>query len=148
MKNLMIISILFLLLTSQCKQEETVVAPQIANLIGTWRLVEPDSSYAVTLTFAYDIKNPPHDITPFLANGKSSVNTYTLRLFATLDGMISADDLVSTKVGGSPEATKAEQTYFTNLRAAVRYELTSDNNQLRLYHGGEQPHLMIYKRLK
>ncbi len=148
MKNLTIVSILFIILTSQCKQEETVVAPQIANLIGTWRLVEPDSSYAVTLTFAYDMENPPHDITPFLASGKAQVNTYTLRLFATLDGMMSADDLASTKVAGSPEAMKAEQTYFTNLKAAVRYELTTDNSQLRLYHGGEQPHLMVYKRMK
>src|SRR4051812_39514771 len=134
MKNRPIAFLLLLLLTSQCSQEEAIVAPKIANLIGTWRLVQPDSSYAVTLKFAYDTANPPHDITPFLANGKSSVNTYTLRLFATLDGVMVAENLASTNVTGTPEAMTFEQAYFTNLKAAVRYELTT-NDQLRLYHG-------------
>ncbi|MFD2932170.1 META domain-containing protein [Spirosoma flavum] len=146
MRDRTIVSLLLLLLLSQCSQKETVVAPQIAHLIGTWRLVEPDSSYAVTLHFAYDKDNPPHDITPFLASGKSSVNSYTLRLFATLDGMMSADNLASTKVGGTPEATTFEKTYFANLEAAVRYELTADN-RLRLFHGGAPPHIMVYKRM-
>lgn len=147
MKNRPIAFLLILLLTSQCSQEEAIVAPKIANLIGTWRLVQPDSSYAVTLQFAYDTANPPHDITPFLANGKSSVNTYMLRLFATLDGVLVAENLASTNVAGTPDAMAFEQAYFTNLKAAVRYEVTT-NDQLRLYHGGAQPHVMVYERVK
>ncbi|RYF62746.1 MAG: hypothetical protein EOO39_29755, partial [Cytophagaceae bacterium] len=120
MKNRPIAFLLLLLLTSQCSQKEAIVAPKIATLIGTWKLVQPDSTYDVTLEFAYDSANPPHDITPFLANGKASVNTYTLRLFATLDGVLVADNLASTNVAGTPDAMAFEQTYFTNLKAAVR----------------------------
>ena len=147
MKIVTIISLFLLLVTSQCSQRETVLAPQITNLIGTWRLIEPDSSYAVTLQFTYDTANPPHDVTPFLASGKSSVNEYTLRLFATLDGMLSADDLSSTKKAGTTAAMTFEQTYFTNLQAAARYKLTAAN-RLELYHGGAQPHVLVYEKAK
>lgn len=147
MKNRPIVFLLLLLLTSQCSQKESTVAPKIATLIGTWKLVQPDSSYAVTLAFEYDSANPPHDITPFLASGKASVNTYTLRLFATLDGVLVGENLASTNVAGTPEAVAFEQAYFTNLKAAVRYEVTT-NDQLRLYHGGAQPHVMVYERMK
>lgn len=147
MKHLTIVSLLLLLFMTQCSQKETTVAPQIAKLVGTWQLTQPDSLYAVTLVFAYDTDNPPHDVTPFLASGKSSVNDYTLRLFATLDGMLSADNLADTKRSGSPQAMAFEHTYFTNLKAAVRYELTTDT-ELKLYHGGQQPHVMVYKKIK
>ena len=83
---------------------------------------------------------------PFKASGKASVNDYTVNMFATLDGMLSADELASTKVAGSAEAMAFEQAYFTNLKAVVRYELPS-NNQLHLIHGGAQPHLLVYKRV-
>ena len=136
-----------LLLLTQCGTKEVTLAPQITNLIGTWWLVEPDSSYAVTLEFAYDTANPPHDVTPFLSSGKSPINDYTLRLFATIDGMMSADDLSSTKRGGTPEAMNFEQTYYKNLRAVVRYELKADN-RLRLYHGGDLPHVLVYEKMK
>ena len=147
MKNVTILSLLLLLVTSRCGQKETVLAPQITNFIGTWRLIEPDSSYVVTLQFAYDTANPPHDVTPFLASGKASVNDYTLRLFATLDGMLSADDLISTKKAGTTAAMTFEQTYLMNLQAVVRYKLTADN-RLELYHGGAQPHVLVYEKTK
>lgn len=146
MTNRIIIWLLFLLLTNGCSQKESVVAPQIASLLGTWQLIEPDSSYAVTLNIAYDTANPPHDVTPFKATGKSSVNDYSVNLFATLDGMLSADELGSTKKAGPPEAMIVEQTYFTNLKAAVQYKIIT-NNQLRITHGGSQPHVLVYKRL-
>ncbi len=142
-------AILFAILigTTQCGTKETTLAPQITNLIGTWRLVEPDSAYAVTLQFAYDTANPPQDITPFLASGKSPINEYTLRLFATIDGMMSADNLSSTKRGGTPEAMNFEQTYYTKLKSVARYELTNDN-RLRLYHGGNLPRVLVYEKMK
>ncbi len=135
-----------LLSLTRCGSKEVVLAPQITSLIGTWRLVEPDSSFAVTLVFAYDTANPPHDVTPFLSSGKSPINDYTLRLFATIDGMMSADDLSSTKRGGTTEAMNVEQTYYKNLRAVARYELAS--NRLRLYHGGDLPRVLVYEKVK
>ncbi len=146
MRTITPVVILILFLTNQCRQKESIVAPQIANLVGTWRLVEPDSSYATTLRFAYDTANPPHDVTPFKASGKAAMNEYTVNMFATLDGMLSADELGSTKVAGSAEATAFEQTYFTNLKAVVRYEIISDN-RLHLIHGASQPHLLVYRRV-
>ncbi|GAB2599417.1 hypothetical protein GCM10027190_54250 [Spirosoma areae] len=116
-------------------------------MVGTWRLVEPDSTYNVTLEFAYDTRNPPQDITPFNASGKSSVNTYTVRLFATLDGLLSADDLVNTDIAGDPKAMRFEQSYFGNLKAVARYEITN-TTRLRLYHGGDQPHVLVYEKVK
>ena len=129
-----------------CRSKDVVLAPQIASLVGTWRLVEPDSSYTVTLTFALDTANPPLDITPFLANGKSSVNDYNVRLFATIDGMMSSENLGSTKKAGTLKATEFEQRYFTNLRAVVRFDMITPD-KLRLRHGGESPHFMIYERV-
>lgn len=146
MKNSVLLPLLPMLMLGGCSHKETELAPQITGLIGTWQLVEPDSSFAVTLQFAYDTNNPPHDVTPFKASGKSSVNNYTVNLFATLDGMLVADELSSSKIAGSSAATAFEQTYFTNLKAVVRYELTS-NNRLQLTHGGSLPHIMVYKRV-
>lgn len=135
-----------ILLLTGCGSKEVELAPQIKRLIGTWKLVEPDSSYAVTLQIEYDTANPPHDVTPFLVTGKSSVNEYNLRLFATIDGMMSADNLSSTKKAGTPEAMKFEQAYFTNLRAVVQYKLVTEK-RLQLLHGGEQPHVLVYEKL-
>lgn len=137
---------LLLLFTAQCSEKESVVAPNIAALIGTWRLVEPDSTYSVTLQFAYDTQNPPQDVTPFNASGKSSVNTYNVRLFATIDGTLSSDKLGSTEVAGTPKAMLFERTYFDGLKAVARYEL-STQNRLHLYHGGPQPGVLVYQKL-
>lgn len=142
-----VVASILIILTSRCSQEESAVAPNVAALIGTWRLIEPDSTYGVTLQFAYDPRNPPQDITPFNAGGKSSVNAYTVRLFATIDGTLTADNLGSTEIAGSPKAMQFEQTYFDNLKAVARYEL-STQNRLRLYHGGQQPGVLVYEKMK
>ena len=143
--GLVMSSLMLLLMMTQCSHEEPVLAPNIKSLIGTWRLVEPDSTYGATLKFALDTANPPLDITPFDGSGKASVNSYTLRLYATLDGTLSADHLGYTTTGGSPEAMKFEQTYFKNLNAVARFDLPGPN-RLRVYHGGEQPHVMEYEK--
>ena len=135
-----------LVMLNGCRSKDVILAPQIANLVGTWRLTGPDSSYAVTLVFALDTANPPLDITPFLASGKSSVNDYSVRLFATIDGMMSAENLVSTKKAGTLEATQFEQRYLTNLKAVVRFDMITPD-KLRLQHGGESPHVMYYERI-
>jgi hypothetical protein len=138
--------LLMTLVMSQCTKSEPELSPKIAELIGTWQLIESDSAYAVTLTFALDTENPPHDITSFKASGKSSVNEYNLNLFAAIDGMMLADQFGSTKVAGSPAAMQFEQQYFKNLKAAARYELPTPY-QLRVYHGGDLPRVLVYKKL-
>lgn len=136
-----------LLTMTQCTRQEPTLAGPIANLAGTWQLLEPASPYTITLQIALDTANPPHDITPFRASGQSSVNVYNVRLYVTLDGTMQADAVGSTKMAGSPEAMNVEQTYFTSLKAVVRYELTK-TNQLRLYHGGVVPGVLVYEKLK
>lgn len=131
----------------QCHRAEPVLAPAIVSLIGTWRLVEPDSTYGVTLTIELDTKNPPHDVTPFLASGKSPANEYTLQLFVSIDGMMLSDNLSTTERGGTQQAMTFEKRYYANLRAAARYELPVPN-RLRLYHGGETPYVMVYEKIK
>lgn len=129
-----------------CEREDPALSPKIAQLVGTWRLLEPASMYDVTLVFALDSANPPNDVTPFKANGKSAVNTYNAFLSAALDGLMIVTNLGSTKIGGSPEATRFEQTYFENLQAVVRYELTN-TNRLRLFYGGAKSGVLVYERV-
>jgi len=133
-------------LLAQCSREKREVAPGVAKLVGTWQLVEPDSSYAVTLALALNTANPPNDIVHFIGSGKSSINTYSAFLSAAADGLMVVTNVSSTKIGGSPEASQFEQTYFNNLRIVVRYELLTDN-RLRLYHGGNKPGVLVYKRI-
>ena len=146
MKNVVIAAVVVLLL-AQCSQGKLEVPPSIQKLVGTWQLTEPDSTYAVTLVFALDTANPPRDITHFLANGKSSINTYNAFLSAGVDGFMVVTDVVSTQIGGSPDATQREQTYLNSLRNVVQFKMPTDN-LLRLLHGGTKPGTLVYKRIK
>ncbi|WP_338873987.1 hypothetical protein WBJ53_31990 [Spirosoma sp. SC4-14] len=141
-----LITCLVLTIFAGCKQRNQEVAPVLANLIGTWQLVQPDSSYAVTLEFAYDTKNPPIDITPFLASGKSAINDYTARIFATIDGTMQVSELGTTKLGGTPEAIQFEQNYYEKLNSIVRFESPTQTT-LNLYHGGTTPGMLVYKKM-
>lgn len=141
-----LVSVLLLgILTTQCRQKEITLAPNIEKLIGTWRLVEPDSAYAVTLTFALDTDHPPHDVTSFKVSGKAAVNNYSLRMVAAIDGMLSSDNLLTTEIGASPQIMVFEKNYFRGLNATVRYDLPAEN-RLRLYYGGLQPGVLIYQK--
>lgn len=140
------IAVCVILLMTQCGSDNREVAPGVAKLVGTWQLVGPDSAYAVTLVLALDTAKPPKDVIHFIANGKSTINTYGGFLSAAVDGLMVFTDVNSTKIGGSPDATNVEQTYFTDLRAVVRYELQADN-RLRLYYGGNSPGVLIYKKI-
>ncbi|GAB4001273.1 hypothetical protein GCM10028807_57170 [Spirosoma daeguense] len=135
-----------IIVLSQCSKKNEEVSPKIASLLGNWQLVQPDSSYKVSLVFTLDEKNPPNDVTPLFGNGQSSVNQYNARFFATVDGMMVVDPIGSTKIGGEPAAMQFEQRYYTNLKAVVRYELSGD--QLKLPYGGEVPGVLVYKRVK
>lgn len=139
------VTMLVVLMLTQCRPDKREVAPSVAKLVGTWRLAGPDSTYAVTLVLALDTANPPNDIIHFEASGQSAVNTYTGFLSAAVDGLMVVTGIGSTKLAGPPEATRTEQAYFTNLRAVVRYDLPADN-QLRLYYGGDKPGVLVYKK--
>ncbi|GAB3944463.1 hypothetical protein GCM10028805_12020 [Spirosoma harenae] len=141
----MLIALPLLVVMVQCRSSEVELAPKIAGLIGTWKLVEPDSSYAITLVFALDTAHPPRDVTSFKASGKSAVNAYSVNLFAAVDGMMMADQISSTDMAGTPTAMQFEQSYFKNLKSVARYELPS-SDRLLLYHGGDQPRVMVYKK--
>ncbi|QJW92087.1 META domain-containing protein [Spirosoma taeanense] len=145
MRNAILLASLLLLMAFQCSSDkEPVVAPGVAKLIGTWRLVDPSSSYDVTLQLVLDKENPPVDVTPFKASGRSSVNQYNALLFAAADGMILVSEVGSTKMAGPAEAMEFEQAYFTNLKNIVRYELTND--RLRIQYGGPKPGVLVYEK--
>lgn len=131
--------------TVQCKRSDSELAPKIASLIGTWKLVQPDSTYDVTLVFALDTAHPPQDVTSFKASGKAGTNAYRLNMFAAIDGMMMTDQITSTEIAGTPAAMQFEQSYLKNLKVVARYELPTDH-QLRLYHGGDQPRVLIYEK--
>lgn len=140
-----LITLLTLTIFAGCKQRDQEVAPLLANLIGTWQLVEPASSYAITLKFAFDTNNPPIDITPYLASGKSPVNDYTARMFATIDGTMQISELGSSKLGGAPEALQFEQDYYEKLKSVVRFESPTET-KLYLYYGGIAPGKLIFQK--
>lgn len=142
-----ILAVLLCVSTIRCKRKDGTVAPTIAALEGNWRLVEPDSTHEVMLQFAYDTRNPPQDITPFTASGKAVINDYTLRLFATVDGTMSAENLGHTERNGSTEVTQFEQAYFDNLTTVAWYKLIAPN-RLHMHHGGKQPGVLVYEKIK
>ncbi|AQG81496.1 META domain-containing protein [Spirosoma montaniterrae] len=139
--------LLTLLTVGACQQSDYQMAPNVARLVGTWQLRDSTTVYAPTLQFELDTENPPLDITPFKASGKASVNTYNGRLSASLDGMMVVTGLGQTKIGGSPEAMRFEQTYFANLKSVARFKTTEDD-RLYLYFGNPQPGTLIYERIK
>lgn len=145
MKHIAIAAFAILLLT-RCSPDRREVPPSVAKLVGAWQLTGPDSSYAVTLRLALNPANPPKDITHFEASGQSAVNSYNAFLSAAVDGLMVVTSVNATERGGPLPAMQAEQTYFTNLRAVVRYDMPSDN-QLRLYFGGVKPGVLAFRRV-
>jgi hypothetical protein len=117
----------------------------LANLLGTWELVGADSAYNVSIAFSYDDRNPPIDITPFLTTGKSAVNQYSARMFATIDGTMQINELANTEIAGSPAAMQFEAAYFDKLRTVVRFE-SPMQNELHLYHGGSSPGMLVFRK--
>ena len=144
MKHITIAAFAILLMT-QCRPDNREVSASVTKLVGTWQLTGRDSSYAVTLRLALNPANPPKDITHFEASGQSAVNSYNAFLSAAVDGLMVVTSVNATERGAAPAAMQVEQTYFTSLRAVVRYNMPSDN-QLRLYYGGDKPGVLVYRR--
>lgn len=74
-------------------------------------------------------------------NGRSAVNSYTARYELTGGASLSMSDLTSTLIAGTPDAMRAEETYFTMLRAVRSWRVA--NGQLELRDGDGNP-LLIY----
>ncbi len=144
--------VVFLLITAACKPEETVVPAEPEQLAGDWKLIEPVSTYQISLRLAQDTATLSVIPFGFRLSGESSINCYSGVFSYNAGNLMDARSQVaisrfgSTQRGGSSEAMQFEQVYFTHLRAANRYDLT-DQNHLRLYYGGAQPGVLVYNRM-
>lgn len=146
----LILSIVALVLMSfsGCEREGTTAPADVMQLIGNWKLVEPASKYDVTLELTVSsTANTPPNVTPFDSRGQSAVNTYGTLLTASNDGVMSVGPIGSTEIAGPPEAMQFEQTYYANLQAVKRYELTGQN-RLQLFYDGEKTGVLTYERIK
>ncbi|GAB4042579.1 META domain-containing protein [Spirosoma jeollabukense] len=148
MKTGLLVGIVTLLMSfSGCEREEVVQPVNINELIGEWKLVEP-GSFNVTLVIdpvAQTLQLP--SVPRLNLSGKSLVNTYnsSLSYKDNKPSEITISEISATQMAGSSEAMQFEQTYFANLKAVNRYELTS-NNRLRLYYDGAQTGTLVYEK--
>jgi len=95
---------------------------------GEWILIDYKNAWLTTnLKYKVSLKfNRSQDYVHF-ASGKSFVNQYSGS--CTVDeehGLISVENIISTKMGGAPDENAAEQNYFKNLMSVKSYELTGD----------------------
>lgn len=116
------------------------------QLLGNWRLVQPVSTFATTLDVAVDQLSggTASGIYSLHLSGKAAVNSYvtSARLINWATGEVEVESVSTTKVLGSATAILFEQTYYANLKAVNRYELT-DKNQLKLYNDGG---VLVYEK--
>ncbi|MBN8823982.1 MULTISPECIES: META domain-containing protein [unclassified Spirosoma] len=147
-----IIAILAMMLCFGCEQAQdspsTITDPQ--QLLGDWRLINPASSFKTTLSVGIDQPSggTVSGIYSLKFTGDAAVNTYitTALLVNSATGSIDVSAITTTKVAGSPDAMLFEQSYYTKLKAATRYELTSPNT-LRLYSGSSTSDRLIFEKL-
>ncbi|QKZ11696.1 hypothetical protein [Spirosoma sp. KUDC1026] len=144
MKNCLIFFFSLFLLT-QCRSGGPEIDPEMARLLGDWKLADSTLSGPVTLVIALDAANPPHDITPFLVSGRGLLNEYSTRFYGSIDGKISADTFTSTSINGASETVLAEKTYFSQLVRIVRFQLVNDT-ELKLYYGGPQSGVLTFTK--
>ena len=131
-----------------CRQEKPVEpnADAVQQVLGSWKLVQPASNFALTLNVDVDQYSggTASGIYALKLTGKAAVNSYftSARLIDWSTGHIEVAEVGTTQLAGSAEAMQVELTYYTNLKAVSRYELT-DKNRLRLYHSGG---LLVYEK--
>ncbi|GAA4449267.1 hypothetical protein GCM10023189_08490 [Nibrella saemangeumensis] len=111
----------------------------VNQLIGHWRLIEPASSYTVTMDITPDSSQGGNN--RYRINGLSSVNYYFSSLTVSGSDAVALETIGATKRGGSAEAMQFEQSYFNKLKAVNRYQLSG--NRLTLYAGSER---LVYER--
>ena len=143
---LLLLTAVLLMSFSGCERENDMKPADIDALTGKWQLIEP-GMYKVTLIIEPIAQNDmmlPLRIRAL--SGESAVNLYNTSLTykAQDQSEITIDSISSTKRGGSAEAMQFEQTYYTNLKAVNRYELT-DKSRLRFYYDGG---VLVYEKIK
>jgi heat shock protein HslJ len=141
-----------LLLGFTCERDETsddmIVPVDITQLTGKWKLLQTNG-FNVTLVIEPVIQTwerLPDKVVK--VSGESAVNQYSASLSydAPDQPKVVISSISSTKRGGPAEAMQFEQTYFAQLRAVDRYELTT-NNRLRLHYTGTQPGVLLYEKV-
>ncbi|WP_083882535.1 META domain-containing protein [Fibrisoma limi] len=149
MKQIVICLFMFALMSfTGCDREELLNPTNPTQLTGTWRLIAPTSPYAITLQLAVNVSaSTIPGVMPFDVTGQSAVNNYFALLTTSANGDVSIGGIGATKKAGPAEAMQFEQTYFSNLSAITRYELTNQN-RLRLYYGENGTKVLIYERDK
>jgi heat shock protein HslJ len=149
MKTWLLIGLVTLLLSfSGCERKEAAQPVNVDELVGNWKLVEP-GSFDVTLVIEPVIQTWEKLPVQILdLSGKSAVNTYnsSLSYKDRSKPEITISAIGATKIAGSPDEMQFEQTYFANLKAVTRYELTS-NDRLRLYYDGAQTGTLVYEKI-
>ncbi len=118
--------------------------PEDASSVGSNEVVDPSGSSLfdsewILIDYKYawptaDLKNratiefnnSPDDV--HLTTGKSFVNSYSGSFRIDEEGKLITlvDNIISTKMGGSPEENSAEIDYFKNLMGVKSYELAGD----------------------
>ncbi|WP_080059722.1 META domain-containing protein [Spirosoma aerolatum] len=147
-----ILAVLITMVCLACEQApnspSTITDPQL--LVGDWRLIKPVSSFKTTLSVGIDQPSGGtiSGIYSLKFTGDAAVNTYvtTALLVNSATGSIDVKAISTTKMAGSPDAMLFEQNYYTKLKAATRYELTSPNT-LRLYSGSSTSDVLIFEKL-
>ncbi|GAB3933471.1 META domain-containing protein [Larkinella terrae] len=132
----------------QTSSDSTIQPLSATNATGTYKLVAPASNYEVTLVLTPDSATSEGKTRiAYQVGGRSSVNQYFGAIIGTTGSdQVQVSAIGSTKMAGSPEAMQFEFTYFKQLQAVKRYELTG--NQLRLFAEGETPGVLVYEKEK
>jgi heat shock protein HslJ len=108
-----------------------VVAKGGPGLVATWNLTGAAldsadlSTFKITLTF-----------TDTMASGFAGVNQYTTTFTSSPEGALDFGPIASTKMAGSDEAMKAEQSYLAMLDTVTGYTVTG--GELDLFAGPQE----------
>ena len=137
---------------SQPEKYEITPAADAGAIVGNWVLIEPASSYTVTLQITKK-ESFLAEMYAVQLTGQSSVNQYfgtgsfseRPTMCSGLTGTGSASALASTKMGGTPAAMQFEDTYFARLRA-VSFAGLIGKDRLHLRYVGTSPGVLVYKR--
>ncbi|WP_420149810.1 META domain-containing protein [Spirosoma sp.] len=146
MKTWLLLPVLLLMAFSGCERGRAIEPVDVKQVLGNWRLVQPVSTYETTLAVEVDQYSggTASGVHSLKFTGRAAVNTYftSARLINWATGTVDVSSVGSTKVAGSAEAMQFEQTYYANLKAVNRYELTDEKRLKLFYEGG----VLVYEK--
>jgi len=113
---------------------------------GEWILIDYKNAWLPTdLRYKASLKFNRSQGDIHIATGISFVNQYSGG--CKLDeehGLLSVDNIISTKMGGTPDENAAEENYFKNLMSVKSYELAGD--YLTLYFDNKEVGYFVRKK--